>query len=318
MLRGIRGGILGGILGIAICVGPLAYVAVAQQVPPKGSSRQEAAPIAEELPVMTPALAADQEANLRRELALHSNSAEILYKLGLVLRQENKPKESLETYTHAAQLIKPDANELRSVALDYVLLNDYEDAVHWLRSAAAADPQNAEVLYSLGRCLYTQGRYGEAEEQYLRLLQLQPKHLKAEENLGLAYDANNQPEKAEAALRTASGWVGKDPSDEWPLINLGAFLLDHDKPAEAATFLERAVAIAPKSAIGHEKLGRALGETGKLLDAVKELEIAAGLDPGNPNVHFELGHAYHQAGEQEKARAEFATSQALRKQRDQK
>jgi tetratricopeptide (TPR) repeat protein len=258
----------------------------------------------------------DMEADLRRNLELHPDSAPTLYRLGLVLRQEGKPKESLETYTRAARAQKPDAEELRSVALDYVLLDDYPDAIHWLETAASLDSSNVEVLYSLARCLYTQGAFHKAEALYLRVLQIKPDYLKAEENLGLAYDAENQSEDAEKALRAAVDWATKQPSDEWPFLNLGAFLLDHDRPVEAVPFLEKAAAIAPKFPLCHEKLGRALEQSGKLADGVTELEIAVQLNPQNPNIHFELGHAYRLAGALEKARAEFAVSQQLRQDRD--
>jgi Flp pilus assembly protein TadD len=76
--------------------------------------------------------------------------------------------------------------------------------------------------------------------------------------------------------------------------------------------------MAPKSAVCHEKLGRALEQTGKNSGSVKELEIAAQLDPRNPDIRFELGHAYRHAGEPDKARAEFVISQELRRERDQK
>jgi tetratricopeptide (TPR) repeat protein len=256
------------------------------------------------------------EAELRREIAAHPDSPELLYRLALLLRERNKPKESLETYTRAAKLRQPDANELRSVALDYVLLDDYADAVHWLEIAVGMEPDNVEVLYSLGRCYYSLGKYHEAEAMYLRLLKRTPDSLRAEENLGLAYDAENRPDQAEPALRAAAGMAEKQKSDEWPYLNLGSFLLDQGRPAEAAPFLEKAVGLAGKSAVCHEKLGRSLEESGKVADGVKELEVAAKLDPKNPNIHFELGHAYRQAGEMDKARAEFSQSQQLRRERD--
>jgi tetratricopeptide (TPR) repeat protein len=259
---------------------------------------------------------AKDEAALRTEIAAHPDSAELLYQLGLMLRQENKPKESLETYTRAAKVRKPDAGELRSVALDYVLLDDYTDAVHWLEIAVGMEPANVEVLYSLGRCYYSRGQFHEAEEMYLRVLKQTPDSLRAEENLGLAYDAENRPELAEPALRAAAALADSQKSDEWPFLNLGAFLLDQGRAPEAVPFLEKAVGLAGKSAACHEKLGRALEESGKAAEGVKELETAVRLDPKNPNVHFELGHAYRQAGEMEKARAEFAESQRLRKVRD--
>ncbi len=254
---------------------------------------------------------AEIESGLRRDLALHPDSAPTLYKLGQVLRLENKPKESLETYTQAARLQKPNAEELRSVALDYVLLDDYNDAIHWLQIAVSMEPGNADVLYSLGRCLYSQSRYPEAEAAFVRVLQIKPDHLKAEENLGLIYDYINQPQKAEVALRKAAEWAGTDSKDEWPFLDLGSFLLDHDRSAEAVPFLRRAAAINATSTACHEKLGRALVDTGDTSGGIKELEIAAQLDPKNAKMHFELGHAYRAAGEMQKSRAEFALSQAL-------
>jgi tetratricopeptide (TPR) repeat protein len=261
---------------------------------------------------------ASSENELRGELALHPESTSTLYKLGLVLRLGNKPKESLEIYTRAASQQKPNAEQLRSVALDYVLLNDYPDAIHWLQKALSFDPRNVDVLYSLGRCFYMQGDYRKAEALYLRVLEIEPNHIKAEENLGLAYDAENQPEKAETTLRVAAEWAAKQPSDEWPFLNLGSVLVDHDRAAEAVPILQIATGIAPKSPLCHEKLGRALEGSGNTADGVKELEIAVQLDPKNPGIHFELGHAYRQAGAQEKARAEFVLSQSLSKERDKK
>jgi len=280
---------------------------VAAQTPPKdapishrGMDFEKASPDLEAI-----------ESSLRHELELHPESAPLLYRLGQVLRQENKPKDSLETYTRAAGLEKPNAEQLRSVALDYVLLDDYDDAVHWLQVAVSFDPKNADVLYSLGRCFYSQSRYPEAEKMFLRVLQIKPDHLKAEENLGLIYDFVNRTDEAEAALRKAVAWAGDESKDEWPFLDLGAFLLDHDRGAEAAPFLRRAAAIAPKCVACHEKLGRSLVGTGDAAGGVKELEIAALLDPKNPKTHFQLGLAYRAAGALDKSRAEFALSQSL-------
>jgi Flp pilus assembly protein TadD len=302
------------VLGILACCA--ASSAATQAAPKLAEPTQPSEPFSTSGEAPVQASLAAQEAQLRRDLESHPGSTATLYKLGLVLRQEGKPKESLETYTRAARLQKPDAEQLRSVALNYVLLEDYPDAIHWLETAVSLDSANPEVLYSLARCLYTQGDYRKAETLYLRVLQIKPDHLKAEENLGLAYDADNQPERAEAALRKAVEWSAKQRTDEWPFLNLGAFLLDHGRESEAVPFLEKAAIIAPKSATCHEKLGRALEQSGKITDGVRELEIAVQLDPKNPNMHFELGHAYRQAGAMEKARAEFAVSQELRKDRD--
>jgi Tfp pilus assembly protein PilF len=41
--------------------------------------------------------------------------------------------------------------DLKIVALDYVLLNDYADADHWIRYSLSVDPNDAEAWYEAGR-----------------------------------------------------------------------------------------------------------------------------------------------------------------------
>jgi tetratricopeptide (TPR) repeat protein len=193
-----------------------------------------------------------------------------------------------------------------------VLLDDYDDAVHWLRVALGKEPGNVDVLYSLGRCLYTKNLFPDAEKVYLRLLSLDPKHLKAEENLGLTYDAENDPRKAEEALRAAAQWAKERTlQDPWPFLDLGIFLLDQARADEAQPFLEKAVELDPQSAWGHEKLGMALVANGDSARGIHELQLAVGLAPKDPKAHFELGRAYRAAGQKEKARAEFALSKSF-------
>src|SRR5579875_3669214 len=51
------------------------------------------------------------EAALRAYAGSHPNSADALYMLGYVLNREDKPAESLKTYTKAAQLSTPGSND---------------------------------------------------------------------------------------------------------------------------------------------------------------------------------------------------------------
>ena len=75
---------------------------------------------------------AEAEATLRAYLERHPESPDALAFLGFVLHRENKPQESLEFYNRAAKIEAPHADDLKIVALDYVLLNDLQDAVKWL------------------------------------------------------------------------------------------------------------------------------------------------------------------------------------------
>src|SRR4029077_231243 len=84
------------------------------------------------------------ESALRRYLVRHPDSDEALYLLGYVLHREGKATESLATYTQAARPRRPTGDDLKIVGLNYVLLNDYPDAINWLEKAVEAEPKNKE------------------------------------------------------------------------------------------------------------------------------------------------------------------------------
>ena len=72
------------------------------------------------------------DAMVRKYLSQQDASADGHYLLGYILSHEGKPTESLAEYTRAAQLRPPTANDLKVVAVDYVLLGDFVDADRWL------------------------------------------------------------------------------------------------------------------------------------------------------------------------------------------
>jgi tetratricopeptide (TPR) repeat protein len=285
--------------------------AVAQNDHAVKGAQGASSPYRNEVASAAAASLAEREQTLRRAVAEQPQASDPLYELALVLRQERKINESLDAYTRAAALRKPTAEQLRSVAIDYVLLNDYEDAIRWLQVAVRMEPRNTDVLYALGRCYYSKQSFADAGTVYQAILAIDPHNLKAEENLGLVFDATNQPVRADQALRTAASWADPNGIDEWPFLDFGSFLLDQDRPQEALEPLRIAARIRPESAVSHEKLGRTLLALHDSKGGIAELERATELDPSNPKTHYELGRAYRQAGQADRARTEFAISQKL-------
>ena len=246
------------------------------------------------------------ESALRRYLLVHANSDEALYLLGYVLHRQGKAAESLEIYTTAARFRTPSGDDLKVVGLDYVLLNDYPDAIKWLEKAVEAEPRNKEAWYFLGRAYYTRSRIAEARKAFLAGLELDPHDAKAENNLGLILESEAQPDAAMGAYRKAIAWQeqSRRPSEQ-PYLNLGSLLMEQLRVSEAITVLQKAIEIAPGNAICRMKLGTAFLRTGKLADARMQLEKAAQLAPEDAATHYQLGKLYKELKQPEKARAEF-------------
>jgi tetratricopeptide (TPR) repeat protein len=72
----------------------------------------------------------------------HPQSDDATYLLAYIRFRENKPKDSLQLFTEAARLHDPSADDLKVVALDYVLLSDYDHAARYLEESLAKDPEN--------------------------------------------------------------------------------------------------------------------------------------------------------------------------------
>lgn len=254
----------------------------------------------------------EAERALSTYLQSHPNSFAPLEALGMVQQREDKPADSLKTFTRAAQLHTPSSADLNSVALDYVLLSDYPDAIHWLQKAVAFDADNGRAWYDLGRCYYTQSHFPDAQAAFERAAALMPSDVRVLENLGLTLDAENRPSEAERQYRKAVALARKNQtSDEWPYLNYGSFLLVQDRAAEAVPQLEAAVAANSKCAECHAMLGRALAATGKVAEGVHELEQAVTLAPNDPKAHYQLARLYRQAGDKAHAKEQFALSAKL-------
>ena len=242
-----------------------------------------------------------------------SEGSEAASKLdGSKFRQENA-KASLAEYTEGAKYEKPSAADLKIVALDYVLLGSYGDASKWLARSVEENPQDPEAWYYLGRSRYNENRFEEAIQAFLSCLELEPRNVKAQSNLGLSYAGLNRIPEAQAAFRKAIDWqIDSSAKNVEPYIDLGDLLIQQNRLQEAVSYLMQAVEIAPRESRAREKLGSAYLNLNDLPAAQEQLERAVGLDPRNPSSHYLLGSVYRKQGHAEKAKAEFDRFQTLK------
>lgn len=224
-----------------------------------------------------------------------------------VQARDEKARASLAEYTAGARLRRPDALDLKIVALDYVLLHDFRDADRWLSLSLAWNSSDAQGWYYLGRTKYNESRFAEAIPAFEHSLRLDPRNVRNEDNLGLAYEAMGRNGDAMTAYRQAIAWQAQSAEKiPEPLIDLGNLLLKQNRTEEAVPYLTRAVSIAPGIARTHRDLGKAYEKMNKLPLARTEFETAVKLAPDSAALHFLLGQVYRKEGQMDKAKAEFA------------
>jgi Flp pilus assembly protein TadD len=243
---------------------------------------------------------------LRAYLKNDPSSAEAHFLLGDVLFREQKARESLAEFTTGAKFKHPGASELRTVASDYVLLADFADADRWFSEVTAETPNDAEAWYLLGRTKYNENRFAEAIVAFEHVLNLRPKDVRAEDNLGLSQQGLGRTEQAKVAFQTAIEWQRNTPTDAQPYLNLGILLTDQSELPEAIRQLTKAAALAPGNPRIHEELGRALQTKGDMEGAQSQLETAVRLAPNAAALHFKLGQIYRHRGLNDRAQEEFA------------
>jgi tetratricopeptide (TPR) repeat protein len=269
-------------------------------------------PLAEARSLLDLGKFAEAEQVTRRYLDLHKSSADGHYLLGYILFKKQDATASLAAYTEAARYRKPSAADLEAVAGDYVLLKDYPDADKWFTKALEWNPKDSLGWYYLGRTKYNENRFDEAVSAFEECLKLDPRNVKAEDNLGLSFEGLNQVEKAMDAYRTAIDWQ-KDAKDKnsGPLLDLGGLLLDNNRLDEALPYLSEAARISPEDYRVHRQLGKAYTHLNQLDKARAELEEAVKLAPQNAPVHFMLLQVYRKEGLMDKAKTESERYTAL-------
>jgi Flp pilus assembly protein TadD len=254
----------------------------------------------------------EAEAVLHQSIATRPSDPQAHFLLAYVLLREDLPKQSLAEYTQAARLRTPSVEDLRNVALDYVLLNDYPEAEKWTLRSLEMDGNDPESWYSLGRIRYSTGKFQDAVDCFQHTLRLAPRSVKAETNLGLAYEALNQLEPARQSYQTAVDMQKDEPNKSaQPLINLATLLLHRSDLDEALVLLKQAVEIAPNDVRAREQMGHVYLEQDHLVDAQLQFERAVALSPQDPRLHFLLGRVYRREGMTQKAEVEFARTASL-------
>ena len=149
--------------------------------------------------------------------------------------------------------------------------------------------------------------YAGAVRNYQDYLAKKPDDAIVHYDLGYVYSALNRPADAKSEYEHA---IALDPKMAAAYLNLGLTTLDSD-PAGAVASLEKAAELSPRDARTKWILGSALEKTGKPSAAIEQYQAARKLDDADFNIRLSLGHAFLSVGRTSDAEAEYRAALTL-------
>jgi tetratricopeptide (TPR) repeat protein/transglutaminase-like putative cysteine protease len=192
------------------------------------------------------------------------------------------------------------------LAFQRAVRNDEEQDL-WVDNATPGAPSipadaKAEEIYNTANNALQNSNYEVAIELYKRVVQLEPKHKYAWNNLGRSYLALRRFEEAIAAFRKQ---IEVNPFDEYAHNNLGRAFWLQQKYDEAEVAFRKQIEINPLDRWAHANLAHMLRERRRYADAIPEYEKAIGITPQDATLHVGLGQALLQTDKPEEALAAF-------------
>jgi Tfp pilus assembly protein PilF len=152
----------------------------------------------------------------------------------------------------------------------------FAQAESTLREVVAAEPDNADANYYLGKALIGEKKYGEAEEFLKKAAETKPE---ARVALGEAY---MMQEKLDQAMNELNEAEESQSSNADLYLFRGMIYLKRENAAEAARELDKALAIDPKKGYAHYYMGLAQSRLKRNDLVLKHFEMFLQLEPRAP------------------------------------
>lgn len=155
------------------------------------------------------------------------------------------------------------------------------EAVKWLETATALDPEMAGGWINYGVALRRSGQLRAAETAYRRALEADPTEVAAYQNLAALLDLLGRRDEAVALLGLVESLGTRNP---FSYLSLGDLALNQGRRAEAERLYRRAARLAPAEAEIQAALGEWALAAGETAQARRLLKKASKIDPANERV----------------------------------
>jgi tetratricopeptide (TPR) repeat protein len=159
-----------------------------------------------------------------------------------------------------------------------------------------------------------ENRYSDAVGEYRKAITLAPDAPGLHFRLGRALLlAKHTPESLQQAAAAFQAELKLSPEDAASEFQLGQIAQAQANPAQAQAYFERAVKLSPRFVQALIAVGKIYAHDKQYSRAITALTHAVKIQPKNEPAHYALMTAYRDSGQMEKAQAEAAVLQRLRK-----
>jgi len=125
----------------------------------------------------------EAEEMLKKAVEIDGTMLGSYYFLGQIYERENRLKESLAMYEKLMEYSDMDARELNRLGLLAGKIGNYEAAMKYFQKAVKSNPEYLDPAVNMGNTCFMMKKYSEAEEFYLRALEIEPNSVIASANL---------------------------------------------------------------------------------------------------------------------------------------
>jgi tetratricopeptide (TPR) repeat protein len=222
------------------------------------------------------------------------------------MRQNHQLPQALEEVNSAVQKY-PDERSLRTLRA-YVVgeMGQVEEAVKQLQALMNNGPADRELYLSIAQVYSQAKQFGEAEKAVLQALGTSSKPEEQEYSrfmLGSIYERQKKYDLAEEQFKKV---LAVDPFNASAANYLGYMLADRGvRLEESLKYIQKAVELEPNNGAYLDSLGWAYYKLSRYELAVPHLEKAARLMSNDPTIHEHLGHLYLRMGKEALAEQEW-------------
>jgi tetratricopeptide (TPR) repeat protein len=246
------------------------------------------------------------------------DSAELHSLLGEIEERSQNYLSSAAQYEQAART-DPSEQNILNWGAELLLHQTFAPAIEVFKAGMSRFPQSAQLHNGLGIAFYGAGQMDDAVRAFLRASDLSPSDPLPLTFLGKACDGAS-PELAahiRSRLQNSIGRYSKNADLNYYLAVClwrgNQIQSTTDLAGQVEYLLKRAQTLDPDYADAYFQLGNLYAEQHRLNDAIDQYERALKVNSTSANFHYRLGQALARTGKSDRAQAEFAIFERLRK-----